>query len=105
MAVCLEYQSIYYGRRRKAFSLRLQLAAASVLLLALVVKVWIKVETTQLGYQLAEARQQTVELDMERRELSLQLSVQMRPDNLSRMAHVKLGLENLDARQTRKIYY
>lgn len=105
MAVCLDYQSVYYSRRSFVLSVRLQIIAAALLLLVLVCKVWIKIETTNLGYQLAEQRQQTVEYDMQRRELSLQLSVLMRPDNLAQLAHEKLGLESLNTARARKIRY
>ena len=105
MAVCLDYQSVYHRRRSFVLSVRLQIIAASLLLLVLVGKVWIKIETTNLGYQLAEQRQRTIEYDMQRRELNLQLSVLMRPDNLERLAHERLGLETLDAQRARKIRY
>ena len=92
MAVCLNYQEVY-ARRGSAFvSSKLHLVAALFLLTSLAVKVWIKLESTDLGYQLARERQKTVELDMQRRELELQLSVLMRPDNLSRAAREKVGL-------------
>lgn len=105
MAVCLDYQSIYYNRRSFVLSIRLQIIAAALLLLVLIGKVWIKIETTNLGYQLAEQRQKTVEYDMQRRELSLKLSVLMRPDNLALAAQERLNLEPLDPERARKIRY
>lgn len=105
MAVCLDYQSVYYSRRSFVLSVRLQIVAAILLLLVLVCKVWIKIETTNLGYELAEQRQQTIEYDMQRRELTLQLSVLLRPDNLAQLAHDRLGLEPLDPVRARKIRY
>ena len=94
MAVCLDYQAVYVRRGSTAVTTRIHIAAAFLLLATLAVKVWIKLETTDLGYQLARERQVTVDLDMQRRELELQLSVLTRPDNLSRAAKNKLGLSD-----------
>jgi len=52
-----------------------------------------KLEATDYGYQIARERQRTVSLDMERRELELQVSVLLRPDSLAKAAHEKVGLE------------
>jgi len=105
MAVCLEYQAIYTARRERARSLKLQIAASALLLIALGMKVWIRIASTDLGYQVARERQRTVALDMERRELDLQQSVLLRADTLSRMAHERLGLEALRPSQARRVVY
>jgi hypothetical protein len=92
MAVCLQYQSVYVKREAAVVSLRVQVAAAVALLVVLGARVWVKLEATDVGYQLARERARTVELDMERRELELQRSVLLRPDSLSisarKMAHL-----------------
>jgi len=103
MAVCLDYQSIYKRRDDAIISVRLQLVAAILLLVALATKVWLRIETTDLGYRLAEARSQHVELDMQRRELELKLSILLRPDNLAEMAQKRLGFAELDPGQARRI--
>ena len=103
MAVCLEYQSVYSRRDKVVISVRMQIVAAALLLCALVGKVWIKIETTDLGYQLAKERELKVSLDMERREYELQRSVLLRTDNLSRVAQQKLGLMPLNPANARKI--
>lgn len=103
MAVCLNYQSVYCRRDRIVITVRMQIAAAVLLLLALVGKVWIKIETTDLGYQLARERDLKIAYDMERREYELQRSVLLRTDNLSRTAGQRLGLTTLDPRQARRI--
>lgn len=105
MAVCLDYQSVYTRRREIKISMRLQLVAGLLLLAVLCCKVWVKVASTDVGYQLARLRQQAVSLDMERRELELQLSVLLRTDNLARMARDRLHLAPLDPRQARRIDY
>lgn len=105
MAVCLDSQSVYCRRDKIVISVRLQLLAATLLLIALVVKIWVKIETTDLGYQLAKERNKTVSLDMERRELELQLSVILRPDNLTKKASQTLGFVPLDANRARKVRY
>ena len=68
-------------------------------------KVWVRIECTSLGYVLAKEKQSTVALDMQRRELDLQLSVLKRADTLSKKAHTKLGLVALNPKQARKIIY
>jgi hypothetical protein len=82
-----------------------QLVGAVVLLALLGVRVWAKLEATDLGYSLARERQKTVALDMERRELELQRSVLMRPDSLSKAARDKVGLAEHSLEQTLKVTY
>ncbi|RIL10301.1 MAG: hypothetical protein DCC75_04640 [Proteobacteria bacterium] len=105
MAVCLDYQQVYYRRRVKVVPLKYQIFAALALLLALSVKVWIKTNITDMGYQLAKERQHMIDLDMQRRELELKLSVVTRPDELSRLAKQRLGLQALNPKQARKLSY
>jgi len=105
MAVCLQYQSVYVKRESAAISTRMQLFAAVVLLSVLVVRVWSKLEATDLGYQLARERQLTVSLDMEKRELELQRSILVRPDSLARAARERVGLTDHRPNQTIRISY
>lgn len=72
--------------------------AASALLLALAFRIWVKVEKTDLGYELARERNSTIQLDMDRRELELQLSVVKRPDHLRKEAK-RLNLQPLSPSQ------
>lgn len=103
MAVCLEYQAVYSRKANVAVSVRAQLIAAVLLLAALSSKVWIKIESTDIGYRLAKERQVTIDLDMQRRELELARSVLMRPDNLTKVAKTRLGLGLLRPEQARRI--
>ena len=103
MAICLEYQQVYVERARARHSWRWHCVGAGCLLVALCAKVWVKLESTQLGYTLAQEQARTVELDMQRRELALQYSVMSRPDRLAREAHARLGLRAFDPGQVRKI--
>lgn len=105
MAVCLQYQSVYVKREATRVSGKVQLVGAVVLLALLGIKVWAKLEATDLGYSLARERQKTVALDMERRELELQRSVLLRPDTLSKAAHEKVGLAEHSLQQTIKVMY
>jgi hypothetical protein len=105
MTVCLQYQSVYVRRDDAAVSKKLQLLVACCLLCALVARVWVKLESTDVGYQLARERQKTVALDMERRELELQLSVLKRPDALAKSARAMVGLGEHLPGQTIKISY
>lgn len=99
MAVCLDYQAVYCRKAGIVVSVRTQLIAALLLLAALSTKVWIKIESTDIGYRLASERQMTVDLDMERRELELARSVLLRPDNLAKVGTQRLGLMPLRSEQ------
>lgn len=92
MAICLDYQSAYSFRRRTILSLRTQLFLVISLLLILSARVWIKVQCTSMGYELASANQEAIELDMRRQELALELSLLLRQDNLLKAAKQKLNL-------------
>lgn len=103
MAVCLDYQSVYCRRENGTAIWWAQVIAASLLLVALSTRIWVKVQTTERGYRLAHEQQENIQLDMERRELDLQLSVLLRRDNLTKLAGEKLGLKPLNSKQTWKI--
>jgi hypothetical protein len=105
MAVCLQYQSVYVKREAAVVSLRAQLVAAILLLVVLGAKVWIKLEATDVGYQLARERSRTIELDMERRELELQRSVLLRPDSLSISARKMAQLEDHTSDRSVRLSY
>lgn len=102
MAVCLEYQAIYQ-RKPLVISTRMQQLVVGLLLLAvLVTKVWVKVECTDLGYQLAAEHEKTVEYSLQRRELEFKRSVLLRPDALRARAEA-LGLRLIVPEQARRI--
>jgi hypothetical protein len=105
MAVCLQYQSVYVKREATAVSLRVQIATAVALLLVLGARVWVKLEVTDVGYQLARERSKTIELDMQRRELELQRSVLLRPDSLSASAQQMGRLAEHNSEMTLKVVY
>lgn len=105
MAVCLQYQSVYVKREGVAVSLRARIAVAVTLLLVLGARVWVKLEATDVGYQLASERNKTIELDMQRRELELQRSVLLRPDSLNASARKMGHLEDHKPESTMRIVY
>jgi hypothetical protein len=105
MAVCLQYQSVYVKREAAVVSLRVQVAIALALLVVLGARVWVKLEVTDVGYQLARERSKTIELDMQRRELELQRSVLLRPDSLSASARSMGQLVEHNAELTLKVVY
>jgi len=79
--------------KRIHISLKVQALAAFLFAAALGAKVWVRLEMTDLGYNLAEERKATVQLDMNRREAELKLSILHRRDHLLKMANDRLGLE------------
>ena len=103
MAICLDYQAVYTDKRQTQGSLQLHLLAALVLVAALGWRVWLKIELTDVGYKLAKERQRSVELDMRRREVLLELSVLKRPDTLASRASGLLGLRPLQVTQARRV--
>ncbi len=103
MAVCLDYQIAYIPRSQVNKDWWKLLLACVFLLGALLLRVAVKVETTSLAYQLAKEQQFTVELDMQRRDLELQLSVLMRADTLTEQASRRLGLKDFNPQYARKI--
>lgn len=105
MAIALDYQTVYYKKKRRVVPLSVHIAAAVLLFFALAVKVWIKIECTEQGYRLSKARNETVAFDMERRELELHQSVLLKPSNLIMRSKRNLGLTTLDPNQARKISY
>ena len=105
MSVSLDYQLVYNRRGSVVVSVHWQIAAIILLIISLGLRIWLKIENTDLGYELARERQATVSLDMERRELDLQLSVLLRPDSLQREATTRLGLGLLKPGQAKKISY
>lgn len=105
MAVCLDYQYVYYPRERIALKWSVSLFSAFFLLAALSFHVWIKIESTNTGYDLARERKKTVQYDAEKRDLELQLSLLKRNDSLERAATSRLGLRRVKSDQIRKIVY
>ncbi len=104
-AVCLNYQSVYCSKQESVNSFSAIIVSATILFLALCMKIWMTISSTSLGYQLAEEREKTIALDMQRREYELQLSVLLRPDNLAERAKNVLGLKALRPEQAAKISY
>lgn len=92
MAVCLEYQSVSTVARPEGLPLRVQVAVVAMLALALAARVWVKHECLDLGYSLADEKERTVALDMQRRELELQHSVLVRRESLATAASQRLKL-------------
>lgn len=105
MAVCLQYQSVYVKRDVASVSIRVHVLAALGLLAVLGMRVWVKLEATDVGYQVAQARNLTVQLDMERRELELEQAILLRPDALSAAARRTSGLRDMDSSRTLQVRY
>ena len=105
MAVCLDHQVVYRDKTEIRVSIKFQLLTTILLFIALTVKVWIHVETTDKGYELARERNATVQYDMKRRELELELSVLKRRDRLTELVYQKLGLKEATKSQMLEVLY
>ena len=105
MTPTLSYQLVYAPRRQAVASLPLNVVAVVLLVGIFGVKIWIKTQITETGYELSRSRDQMIAYDMKRRELELQRSVLLRPDAIAREAHQRLGLTTLRPSQARRVTY
>ena len=92
MAVCLDYQNVASVSREHGLPLKIQITVVALLALALASRVWVKHECTDLGYKLADEKERTVALDMQRRELELQHSVLIRRESLESAARQRIQM-------------
>lgn len=104
MALSLEYDTAVFPNSIATLRIpmRVQIGAGLILILALLVKVWIRIETTDYGYQLASERQSMIELDRQERALTFALTSLTQPDQL-RAAAEPLGLRPTDPSQVWKL--
>ena len=93
MSVCLEHQVVYLDRQSVKSKTSLHILAVILLAVSLSHRIWTKLEAVELGYQIAELREQTQALNYERQELELQYSVATRPDVLSVRAYNELNMK------------
>ena len=105
MAVCLDYQSVYYRDRELTATWRIQLAVAALLLAAIIGKVYMQIEERRLAYDLGREKQLTVRLNMERRELELHRSFAYSSENIQRLAQARLQMVDLSSNFARKLRY
>lgn len=105
MAVCVDYQPVYFRTKSRSSAASWQVLIASCLLAVLLTRVWLRSETTELGYHLSDLRKETIELDLVRRELTMQLSVLTRPDSLAERGKRELGFAELKSSQLRSVRY
>jgi len=83
--------------------LHIELLAAIILFAVLVFRIWIKIETTDLGYALASQRTEAIELDMQRRELELALSILQKGETIHSRGSKELGMIPMESRQARRM--
>lgn len=89
MAVSLEYQTVYCPRERVTVPAYFTMFAVSLLLIALVFKIWLKVQIVDIGYEIAEIKKHNEILSTEIKELELQRSVLTRSDRILEIAAAK----------------
>ena len=105
MAISLDYQLVYYRRKPIRIPLRLVIVFGVILFVTASAKITISNASTDLGYKIAQQREMTVALDMQRRELELERSVLLKHDILASRARTQLALEPLKPAQARKLTY
>jgi cell division protein FtsL len=97
------YQEIYLDRLVAVRPWSCTVILSFVLFAVLVFKVWVHMQARDLGYELAEARAISRDLDMQRREFELQRSVLVRPDYLASAAQNQLGMAALTSDRVRRV--
>jgi len=103
MSVAIALGSRRLHARALPMRIHFELIAALLLLAVLVFRIWIKIETTDLGYDLASQRKAAIELDMQRREMELALSILQKGDAIQSRADKELGLVPMEPRQARRM--
>lgn len=88
----LENQNVFIQEKARSSAISFPYITCVVLLSLLVARVWMKVETTRLGYRLGELREKHTALSLDRQELELQFSVVKKPNSLYTLAHERLGM-------------
>ncbi len=93
MAVCLDYQTVYFRRHREfVVSWRKQIVSVLVLLVVLSLKVSTRLSITSTGYQLHREQERQEVLNRQLRDLEYQLAVLTKHDHLRVEARERLGL-------------
>ena len=92
MATHIQYRAIAGVRTRVDIPVKVKIIGCAMLATILVAKVWVRMQITSEGYRLADAQSKTVDLDMQKRELELKLSIMKRRDYLLSEAQTRLGL-------------
>ncbi|NBW40383.1 hypothetical protein EBR25_05165 [bacterium] len=103
MSICLEHQVVYLDREAAKSKTTLHILAVLLLAISLSHRIWVKLEGIELGYQIAELREETQALNYERQELELQYSVATRPDLLAKRAYDELNLKQPETSQITRI--
>jgi cell division protein FtsL len=103
MAVCLDYQTVYLRKQPVSLVWHINVAASVVILGAIVTRIWLRNEATELGYQIAREQQLLVDVTKERQDLELHKVVLHRPDALAERAEKELGLKPLQKGRVFKI--
>jgi cell division protein FtsL len=103
MSVAVAIGSRRMYARNLPVRIHLELLAAIILFAVLVFRIWIKIETTDLGYALASHRKEAIELDMQRRELELALSILQKGETIQSRASKDLGMVPMESRQARRM--
>jgi hypothetical protein len=105
MAVCLDYQTVYFKRHKEiVVSWGKQIVSVLVLLIVLAFKVSTRLSITSVGYDLEKAKQVSDVLNQKRRDLEYQLAVLSKHDYLTKQAHTKLGLTDLKKGKIERIF-
>jgi cell division protein FtsB len=78
---------------------RRMIALGLVLVALCMAQVWLRLQVTDIGYQLSAARQMQVRLEQQRRELEVELAMLRDRSHLAELATRRLGLRDPDRGQ------
>lgn len=79
-------------RAMRSAAVRRVVLLVSVLVLLCLVKVWVRLQVVNVGYELSAARQMQQRLEHERQELEVELATLRDPRRLQEIARRRLGL-------------
>ena len=89
--------------RKRSSSKWLPLISASILFVALLAQLTVRITIIQKSYGIEELRQQNLSYDQELRQLRLQLESAVNPQRLRSRAHKELGMKLIKPQQVRQL--
>jgi len=83
----------------RMFRLMRGLPRHTILLGACVARVWLRLQTVKLGYELSSARQMQLRLEHERQELDVEIATLRDPARIADIARHRLGMRDAEKGQ------
>ena len=88
-----------FVRAMRQWLLRRTIGLGLVLVALCLLQVWLRLQVTDVGYQLSAARQMHLRLEQQRRELEVELAMLRNRSHLAELAAKRLGMREPDRGQ------